>query len=62
MFWKKEYLIVNLTVLQAIGGVGYYLFIFMNKDDDERGGGGPSDGNDTDLTLEEARRIMEKYK
>ncbi|KAI5071216.1 hypothetical protein GOP47_0013467 [Adiantum capillus-veneris] len=45
----------------AIGGVGYYLFYSLNKDDDDRGGGNSSNGSDPDLTLEEARRIMEKY-
>ncbi|KAH7439075.1 hypothetical protein KP509_04G044100 [Ceratopteris richardii] len=46
-----------------IGGVGYYLFYSFNKDDDDqRGGGRSSSSSDTDLTLEEARRIMEKYK
>ncbi|MCO5606434.1 hypothetical protein L7F22_060622 [Adiantum nelumboides] len=52
---------VALFIL-AIGGVGYFLFSSLNKDDDERGGGGSSNGKDADLTLEEARRIMEKYK
>jgi hypothetical protein len=56
---------------QVVGGIGYYTLFYFNKDDDAGGGGGGagggssgnlSDSNDTDLTLEEARRIMEKYK
>lgn len=42
-------------------GLVYFAFIALNKDKDEgpRGGGGTTS---TDDSLEEARRIMEKYK
>lgn len=41
-------------------GLVYFVFIAFNKDDGPRGGGGTTSTDDT--TLEEARRIMEKYK
>jgi hypothetical protein len=44
-------------------GLVYFAFIALNKDKDKdegpRGGGGTTS---TDDSLEEARRIMEKYK
>eukprot|EP00249_Psilotum_nudum_P027223 c34650_g1_i1 orf=113-748(+) len=46
----------------AIGGVGYVIFFYMNKDDGPGGGSGGTNGRTTDQALEEARRIMEKYK
>lgn len=47
-------------------GLIYFTFIALNKDDGPRGGGGGGgvDGGtpSTEDSLEEARRIMEKYK
>ncbi|KAB2602074.1 hypothetical protein D8674_003079 [Pyrus ussuriensis x Pyrus communis] len=49
----------------ATMGLVYFIFIALNKDEGPRGGGGTTstpkeDGIDD--SLEEARRIMEKYK
>lgn len=43
-------------------GLIYLAFIAMNKDDNSKGGGGPGGTTSTEDSLEEARRIMEKYK
>lgn len=40
-------------------GLIYFTFIALNKDQGPRGGGGTNSSEDP---LEEARRIMEKYK
>ncbi|KAL4190918.1 hypothetical protein AMTRI_Chr07g27000 [Amborella trichopoda] len=49
----------------AMMGLIYFVFIALNKDEGpgRGGGGGGGDGtSSTDETLEEARRIMEKYR
>uniref|UniRef100_A0A0A0L913 Uncharacterized protein n=1 Tax=Cucumis sativus TaxID=3659 RepID=A0A0A0L913_CUCSA len=49
--------------MQAMMGAIYFIFIALNKDEGPRGGGGSSSSpTSTEETLEEARRIMEKYK
>lgn len=51
--------------MQAMMGAIYFIFIALNKDEGPRGGGGSSSSSSstsTEETLEEARRIMEKYK
>ena len=56
---------VNLLALAVIGYVAYWL---TNQPDDSDGGGGGGGkgkgggGGAGDISLEEARRIMEKYK
>lgn len=53
---------------QAMMGLIYLVFIALNKDQGPRGGGdtnssrGGGDTNSLEDPLEEARRIMEKYK
>lgn len=51
---------------QAMMGLIYFSFIASNKDNGPRGGGGGGDGgrdpSSVEDSLEEARRIMEKYK
>lgn len=49
---------------QAMMGLIYFLFIASNKDNGPRGGGrgGGRDDSSVEDSLEEARRIMEKYK
>lgn len=51
---------------QAIGGLSYLAYVYISKDSDSDSGsgGGGSGGKprNTDDSLEEARRIMEKYK
>ena len=42
-------------------GLVYFIFIAINKDEGPRGGGGGTTSTEDD-SLEEARRIMEKYK
>lgn len=48
----------------AIGGFSYLAYIYVNKDKDSGSGGGGGSGSSrsTDDSLEEARRIMDKYK
>lgn len=43
-------------------GLIYFTFIAFNKDEGPRGGGGASATSSTEDSLDEARRIMEKYK
>lgn len=46
-------------------GLIYFIFLAFNKDNGPRGGGGSTSSSSTtsvDESLEEARRIMEKYK
>ena len=44
-------------------GLVYFAFIAMNKDEGPKGGGGTSTNTtSTEDSLEEARKIMEKYK
>lgn len=55
---------------QAIAGFSYLAYSFLNKDSDPGSGGGAEEkgsgssgrGRNSDDSLEEARRIMEKYK
>jgi len=48
----------------AIAGFSYLAYIYLNKDSDSGtgGGGGGGSSRSTDDSLEEARRIMDKYK
>lgn len=44
-------------------GFAYFTFMALNKDNGPKGGGGSSSTpTSTEDSLEEARRIMEKYK
>lgn len=46
-------------------GLAYFVFIALNKDEGPKGTGGTTktpEENGVDDSLEEARRIMEKYK
>uniref|UniRef100_A0A2P2MZK7 Transmembrane protein n=1 Tax=Rhizophora mucronata TaxID=61149 RepID=A0A2P2MZK7_RHIMU len=54
----KSFLSTAFFVLATMGLV-YFLFIAFNKDQEPRGGGGT---NSSDDPVEEARRIMDKYK
>ncbi|PSR86382.1 Lipid-A-disaccharide synthase [Actinidia chinensis var. chinensis] len=54
----KPVLSTALFVL-AMMGLIYFTFIALNKDEGPKGGGGTTSTEDS---LEEARRIMEKYK
>lgn len=49
---------------QAVMGLSYFTFIALNKDEGPKGGGGPGGEGTTSVedSLEEARRIMDKYK
>ncbi|KAH7838572.1 hypothetical protein Vadar_028394 [Vaccinium darrowii] len=57
----KSVLSTAFFVLSMMGLI-YLAFIAMNKDDNSKGGGGPGGTTSTEDSLEEARRIMEKYK
>ncbi|KAM3376463.1 hypothetical protein P3S68_015178 [Capsicum galapagoense] len=57
-FALKSFLSTALFAL-AVMGVIYFGFIALNKDDGPKGGGGTGSVDDS---LEEARRIMDKYK
>lgn len=56
-------------LLQTIGGIGYLTLLFLSRDSatsssgavDTKGSTGPSRQSDSEA-LEEARKIMEKYK
>ncbi|XP_022159605.1 uncharacterized protein LOC111025970 [Momordica charantia] len=63
LFLLKSVLSTALFVLAMMGAI-YFVFIALNKDEGPRGGGGSpsSSTTSTEETLEEARRIMEKYK
>ncbi|XP_073136299.1 uncharacterized protein [Henckelia pumila] len=58
LFLLKSFLSTAFFVL-AMMGLSYFIFIALNKDEGPRGGGGTTS---VDTSLEEARRIMEKYK
>ncbi|CAN4113724.1 unnamed protein product [Withania somnifera] len=60
LFALKSILSTALFAL-AVMGVIYFGFIAMNKDDGPKDGGGTGSGS-VDDSIEEARRIMEKYK
>ncbi|KAL6968078.1 hypothetical protein U1Q18_033879 [Sarracenia purpurea var. burkii] len=61
VFVLKSVLSTAFFVL-AMMGVIYLTFIALNKDEGPKGGGGPGGTTTTEDSLEEARRIMEKYK
>ncbi|KAK9993213.1 hypothetical protein SO802_022916 [Lithocarpus litseifolius] len=65
LFVLKSFLSTAFFALATMGLI-YFAFIAMNKDDGPKwGGGGPKGGGGTTSTedsLEEAKRIMEKYK
>lgn len=68
LFLFKSILSTALFVLALMGAI-YFIFIALNKDEGPRGDGGSSSSSSsstsptsTEETLEEARRIMEKYK
>ncbi|KAJ8535668.1 hypothetical protein K7X08_023388 [Anisodus acutangulus] len=58
LFALKSFLSTAFFVLAMMGAI-YFGFIALNKDDGPKGGGGTGSVDDS---LEEARRIMEKYK
>ncbi|XP_057964848.1 uncharacterized protein LOC131155617 [Malania oleifera] len=58
LFLLKSFLSTAFFVLATMGLV-YFMFIALNKDKGPRSGGGTTTTEDS---LEEARRIMEKYK
>jgi hypothetical protein len=55
---------MTLELEQAIGGFSYLAYIYVNKDKDSGSGGGGGSGSSrsSEDSLEEARRIMDKYK
>ncbi|KAI3960053.1 hypothetical protein MKW98_016777 [Papaver atlanticum] len=56
-------LVSTVTFVLAMMGLIYFAYIALNKDEGPRGGGGGTTTTTTDEdSLEEARRIMEKYK
>ncbi|XP_026400964.1 uncharacterized protein LOC113296826 isoform X2 [Papaver somniferum] len=56
-------LLSTVTFVLAMMGIIYFVYIALNKDEGPRGGGGGTTTTTTDEdSLEEARRIMEKYK
>lgn len=56
------FLKVILGLKQAIAGFSYLAYIYLNKDSDSGSGGGGGSSRSTGDSLEEARRIMDKYK
>lgn len=49
--------------MQAVMGLCYFIFIALNKDEAPNGGGGGGgETTSVDDSLEEARKIMDKYK
>ncbi|XP_043707496.1 uncharacterized protein LOC122656872 [Telopea speciosissima] len=61
LFVLKSFLSTAFFVLGTMGFI-YFAFIALNKDEGPKGGGGPGGTTGVDDSLEEARRIMEKYK
>ncbi|KAI8017584.1 hypothetical protein LOK49_LG04G00482 [Camellia lanceoleosa] len=62
LFVLKSVLSTAFFVL-AVMGLIYFTFIALNKDEGPKGGGGTTTTTTTEEdSLEEARRIMEKYK
>ncbi|XP_023923014.2 uncharacterized protein LOC112034414 [Quercus suber] len=61
LFVLKSFLSTAFFALATMGLI-YFAFIAMNKDDGPKGGGGPGGTTSTEDSLEEAKRIMEKYK
>eukprot|EP00268_Persea_americana_P004771 TRINITY_DN11542_c0_g1_i3.p1 TRINITY_DN11542_c0_g1~~TRINITY_DN11542_c0_g1_i3.p1 ORF type:complete len:178 (+),score=28.15 TRINITY_DN11542_c0_g1_i3:113-646(+) len=60
LFLFKSFLSTAFFVLAMMGFI-YFVFIALNKDEGPKGGGGGT-GTSDEESLEEARRIMEKYK
>ncbi|KAK3032159.1 hypothetical protein RJ639_034984 [Escallonia herrerae] len=65
----KDGIEAGTNLVPAMMGLIYFTFLALNKDEGPKGGGGLKDegptgtrGTSTEDTLEEARRIMEKYK
>ncbi|KAI3461025.1 hypothetical protein Pfo_017688 [Paulownia fortunei] len=58
LFVLKSFL-STVFVAVAVMGLSYFTFIALNKDEGPKGGGGTTSVEDS---LEEARRIMDKYK
>lgn len=58
LFVLKSFLSTAFFVL-AVMGLSYFTFLALNKDEGPKGGDGTTSTEDS---LEEARRIMEKYK
>ncbi|OWM62796.1 uncharacterized protein LOC116212870 [Punica granatum] len=64
LFVLKSFLSTAFFVLGTMGLI-YFVFLALNKDNGPKGGGGgtsSSSPTSVDESLEEARRIMEKYK
>lgn len=60
---RTDILTGDLALTQAIAGFSYLAYIYLNKDNDSgSGGGGGGSSRSTEDSLEEARRIMDKYK
>ncbi|CAM6032606.1 unnamed protein product [Sphagnum compactum] len=58
-----RYLFTTALFILVIGVFSYMAYLFLNKDNDSTGGGGGGgDSGTSDDPVEEARRIMEKYK
>ncbi|CAA0823898.1 Unknown protein [Striga hermonthica] len=60
LFVLKSFLSTAFFAL-AVMGLSYFAFIALNKGDGPKGGGGGGTSS-VDESLEEARRIMDKYK
>lgn len=54
----------TFLTLVVVGGLGYGAFVYLTRSDDDsgKGGSGPSSSKPSDDPLDEARRIMDKYK
>ncbi|XP_065875094.1 uncharacterized protein [Euphorbia lathyris] len=61
LFLFKSILSTVFFALATMGFV-YFVFIALNKDQGPKGGGGSGGSSSSEDPLEEARRIMEKYK
>ncbi|CAH1447208.1 unnamed protein product [Lactuca virosa] len=61
LFLLKSFLSTAFFFLTTMGLI-YFVFIALNKDEGPTGGGGSTTTTSTEESLEEARRIMEKYK
>ncbi|XP_031482314.1 uncharacterized protein LOC116252294 [Nymphaea colorata] len=61
LFVLKSFISTAFFVLAMMGFI-YFVFLAVNKGDGSSGGGGGGGEQSTDDALEEARRIMEKYK
>lgn len=61
LFVVKSFLSTALFAL-AVMGLSYFIFIALNKDEGPKGDDGESGTTSVEDSLEEARRIMDKYK